>query len=64
MDAASRLVSINKYFFDLDLEFSWEDVTKWVFFNFSPILTGPGRQSNEPFFGSRIFRKLGDHPRL
>ena len=64
-DAASRLVSIKKYFFDLDLEFSWGDVTKWgCFFNYSPILTGPGRQSNEPFFGSRFFWKLGDHLRL
>jgi len=29
-----------------------------------PPLPGPGHQSNEPFFGSKLFWRLDDHPSL
>ena len=59
-DSASLLVKIEKIFFRFG--FLWGDVTSLTFFWLpSP---GPAHQSNEPFFGSRFFWKLGCNPLL
>ena len=64
-DSSRLLVSTEKKFSVLGLGFSWRDViSRGIFVFLWPILPGPGRQSNEPFFGSSFFWKLDYHPSL
>jgi len=55
-DSASLLVSIkNKIIWIGRGVFSWWRHKEGMFLNFWPTLTGPERQSNEPFFLLKFF---------
>ena len=55
-DSASLVISSQKKFLVLGLEFSWGDVTSGGVFEFLwPTLHGPGRPSNGPTFWPKYF---------
>jgi len=54
-DSACRLIEIEKNFFVLRFGLCGGGHKREMFLRFWPTLPGPGRQPNEPFFGSNFF---------